>query len=158
MGEKTMKRRRAYSLDCCLRLQFIARLSLFGLWAGPATSAERLAPDTMTYGIEAIEQVTLPLIAVVALLLVLAWVLRRFGPSRGTTGVSLRVLGGLRLGGRERVLLLEVEDRRLLVGVSPAGLRTLLVLDEGKAMDLGTGFEDALAMGQATVARLGGKQ
>jgi|GEM_PF-4795745 len=140
------------------RPRFIARLSLIAFWITTTTSADVLEGGATIHGVEAIGQMTLPLIGVVALLLILAWVVRRFNLLQAPGGASLRVLGGLRVGGRERLLLLEVADRRLLVGVSPAGIRTLLVLDEDTTRGRATEFEDALAVGRAAVARLGEKQ
>jgi flagellar protein FliO/FliZ len=97
--------------------------------AGTGTGAA--ATGQSVTGAELVGQVTLSLMLVVALLLVMAWAMRRLGRFQPQGASSLRVLGGLRLGARERILLVEAGDRRLLVGVSPAGLRTLLVFAEG---------------------------
>jgi flagellar protein FliO/FliZ len=42
----------------------------------------------------------------------------------------VNVLGGVSLGAREKAVLLTVEGRRLLVGVAPGQVSTLMVLDE----------------------------
>jgi flagellar protein FliO/FliZ len=86
-------------------------------------------------GIAVLGQVSLSLILVVAVLLLLAWALRRINRLQPHGAVRLRLLGGLSLGGRERILLVEADDRRLLIGVSPGGLRTLLVLDADARAD-----------------------
>ena len=59
-----------------------------------------------------------------------AWVLRR--TLRGVVGTdgALRVVGALSLGARERVLLLQVGSRQLLLGVSPGRIQTLYVLED----------------------------
>lgn len=97
----------------------------------PGRAAEGPAAAPAVSGVEVLGQVTLSLILVVVLLLALAWALRRLNRLQPQGAASLRLLGGLSLGARERILLVQAEDKRLLVGVSPGGLRTLLVLDDG---------------------------
>lgn len=118
----------------------VRRIVLWGTlapFAPPARVAEGPAAAPPVSGIEFLGQLTLSLILVVVLLLALAWVLRRLSRLQPQGAVSLRVLGGLSLGARERILLVEADDRRLLVGVSPGGLRTLLVLEPGQRADAG---------------------
>ena len=43
---------------------------------------------------------------------------------------SLRVLGGLSMGTRERVVLIQVGETQLLLGVAPGRVQTLHVLEE----------------------------
>ncbi len=112
------------------RLAFLALAAL--VWVEVAGAGEGApAAGQAATGVEVIGQVTLSLMLVVAVLLVLAWAMRRLNRFQPQGASSLRVLGGLSLGARERILLVGVGDKRLLVGVSPGGLRTLLVLDEG---------------------------
>ena len=65
----------------------------------------------------------------------------------GTAG-PVRVLGGVSMGPRERVVLLEAAGERLLVGVVPGRIQTLHVLgaDAGSERDPADApFERALA-------------
>ncbi len=66
---------------------------------------------------------------VLALVLVLAWVARRISRSRVSQTGGLRLLGGISLGSKERIVLVQVGEQQLLVGVAPGSLRTLHVLD-----------------------------
>ncbi|HET7266965.1 MAG TPA: flagellar biosynthetic protein FliO [Rhodanobacteraceae bacterium] len=75
-------------------------------------------------------RVVLSLVAVVVMILAVGWLTRRMQARVRPGGQRVRCLESLAVGVKERVLLLEVGDRQLLVGASPAGLRTLLVLDE----------------------------
>ena len=95
------------------------------------------------------------LIVVVACIALGAWVLRR--TLRGVAGSAgaLRVVGGLSLGARERVLLLQVGSRQLLLGISPGCIRTLYVLEEplestgpGERRDFGAHLSKFLARAQ----------
>lgn len=75
-------------------------------------------------------QVTLGLLLVLALIIGIAWLLRRYGRLQSAANGSLKILGGLSIGARERVVLLQVGDTQLLVGVAPGRVQTLHVLDE----------------------------
>lgn len=123
-----------------------APLGALGLWTVPVGAAETPVAAPAVSGVEVLGQVTLSLLLVVALLLALAWALRRFNRLQPQGSTSLRLVGGLSVGARERILLVEAEDRRLLVGVSPAGLRTLLVLDGHARADAG-GVPQGLTQG-----------
>ncbi len=74
-------------------------------------------------------QMILGLIAVLVLIVGLAWIMRRVGGVTGTAAGSLRVLGGLSMGTRERVVLVQVGDTQLLLGVAPGRVQTLHVLE-----------------------------
>ena len=75
-------------------------------------------------------QVTLGLLLVLALIVGIAWLLRRYGRLQSAASGSLKILGGLSIGPRERVVLLQVGDTQLLVGVAPGRVQMLHVLDE----------------------------
>jgi len=74
------------------------------------------------------------LAVVVALILGLAWVLKKYGKVSGSNVVDMKVLGGLSLGTREKAILIEVDNTRLLVGVTPGHIQTLHVLGDNKAV------------------------
>lgn len=118
---------------------------LLSMTASTAVADEFAGVGGGLAGVQSLGQVTLSLLLVVALLVVLAWAARRLNRLQSQNGVGLRIVGGLRLGARERVVVLEVADQRLLVGVSPAGMRTLLVLGEGAAPAQASAFETTLA-------------
>ncbi|RDH85044.1 MAG: flagellar biosynthetic protein FliO [endosymbiont of Galathealinum brachiosum] len=69
------------------------------------------------------------LVVVIALILGLAWVLKKYGRLPNHNQVDMKVLGGLSLGTREKAILIEVENKRLLIGVTPGHIQTLHVLD-----------------------------
>ncbi len=77
-------------------------------------------------------QVGISLLLILVLIGAMAWLLRRFGggmPGLGGMG-PMRVLASLSVGARERLLLVQVGEEQLLLGVSPAGIRTLHTLAE----------------------------
>jgi flagellar protein FliO/FliZ len=70
------------------------------------------------------------LLVVLGLLGLVAWFSRRFRIGQRLRGGVIEVTSGLSLGAREKVVLLRVGTEQVLVGVSPAGMRTLHVLKE----------------------------
>lgn len=68
------------------------------------------------------------LILVLALLLGLAWFLKRYGPKPVGGNAQLRLLSTLSLGGRERIMLIEVADQWIVVGASPGRLNALATM------------------------------
>ncbi len=70
------------------------------------------------------------LVVVVALILGLAWILKKYGKLANYNQADMKILGGLSLGTREKALLIEVENIRLLVGVTPGHIQTLHVLTD----------------------------
>ncbi len=92
-------------------------------------------------------QLTLGMIVVLGVMLGLAWILKRSGKFQMAAGGSLKILGGLSMGTRERVVLLQVGETQLLVGVAPGRVQTLHVLEqplEAHDQPAGGGFADQL--------------
>ena len=75
----------------------------------------------------------LGLILVLGVLWAVLYAMKRFGGT-GLSGkaAGLRVVSVLAVGPRERILLLEVQDSWIVVGMSPAGMRTLHTLPRGE--------------------------
>jgi flagellar protein FliO/FliZ len=80
-------------------------------------------------------QTGLGLLLVFGLLFAAAYLLRKFNPGRGFgRNGPLRVVGGLMISTRERIVLLEVGDVWLVVGVGPGQIRTLHTMPKGEAL------------------------
>ncbi|MBL4712173.1 MAG: flagellar biosynthetic protein FliO [Gammaproteobacteria bacterium] len=74
-------------------------------------------------------QLIIGLIVVVACIVVLAWFTKRINRLQSSSGSLMTVLGGLSMGSREKVVLLQVGTQQLLIGVAPGRINTLHVLD-----------------------------
>jgi flagellar protein FliO/FliZ len=74
-------------------------------------------------------QLILGLIVVIICIVALAWITKRVNRLQSSGDGYLKVLGGLSMSARERVVLLQVGEQQLLVGVSPGRINTLHVLD-----------------------------
>lgn len=81
--------------------------------------------------------VTLGLLAVLVAIFVIAWLMRRFGNFNMAANGELKVVAGLSLGARERLVLVQVGKEQLLLGVSPGRVQILHVLDEDSSIDSG---------------------
>ncbi|UUZ53011.1 flagellar biosynthetic protein FliO [Massilia sp. H-1] len=68
------------------------------------------------------------LLLVLGALALFAWAMKRFGPKAQAGAGGLRIVGGLNLGGRERIVLVEVGDQWIVVGASPGRVNALHTL------------------------------
>lgn len=69
---------------------------------------------------------SLGLAVVLVLIFALAWLARRWGgPARSGGRVPMHVVGSLMLAPRERIVVVEIEERWLVIGVGPGGMRNL---------------------------------
>jgi flagellar protein FliO/FliZ len=101
--------------------------------AAPAEQAGRLAESPLSTA--NLATTALGLLVVLGVMLGLAWLVRRFVQMPSMSRGAVRVLGGVSLGARERAVLVAVDRRRLLVGVAPGQVRTLLDLGESEGLD-----------------------
>ncbi|PCI08074.1 MAG: flagellar biosynthetic protein FliO [Gammaproteobacteria bacterium] len=74
-------------------------------------------------------QLIFGLIVVIACIVVLAWFAKRINRLQSTSGDLMTILGGISMGTREKVVLLQVGKQQLLIGVAPGRINTLHVLD-----------------------------
>lgn len=117
----------------CLR-QFPAQLAL-ALYMNSA-SAQTTTGDPPGSSFGAMLQTLLSLALVIGLIFATAYFLRRFngGGGFGSNG-PLRVVGGLMLGPRERIVVLEIGEHWLVVGLTPGRMQTLHTLPKGTLQD-----------------------
>lgn len=115
----------------CHRLAFPIALLL----AGPL-HAESAAPGVSA---GSIVQGVFGLLLIIGLLIGAAYALRRFGgPSALGQSGPIRIVAGLAVGTRERILLIEVEDSWIVVGVTATQMRTLHTLPKGELPEADT--------------------
>lgn len=88
-------------------------------------------------------QVLLGLIVVLAAIVATAWLLRRLGVSQMRGNANMRVVGAVAVGPRERVILVEVRDTWLVLGVAPG--RVNAVHQMAKPLDADTATDSAAA-------------
>lgn len=118
--------------------------------AGAADGAARAPAEPVSFG--NFIQMALGLMLVLALIVLVAWLLRRFSPLAGTAHGALRVIGGISLGQRERMVLVQAGSKQILLGVAPGRVQTLCVLDE--PLPVTAGPEQAGSFAQQLAQRL----
>lgn len=83
---------------------------------GPAREAAATAPDTLatmlTLGVG--------LLAVIAIIFGCAWIVRRMSGMTGGNTRAIKVVSVMPMGTRERIALVEVGDKQILIGVTPS--------------------------------------
>jgi flagellar protein FliO/FliZ len=80
----------------------------------------------------AVLQIVTALALVTALIVGAAWAMRRFGRLPAGGNSRLRMIGGIHLGQRERIIVLQAGDEQLVIGVTPGCIRTLHVMPQGE--------------------------
>lgn len=70
-------------------------------------------------------QALLGLVVVLGILAALAWGIKRTGLAKNTAPSTVKVIGGVSIGNRERILVVEVADQWIVVGVAPGRVNTL---------------------------------
>ncbi|WP_017525059.1 flagellar biosynthetic protein FliO [Pusillimonas noertemannii] len=91
---------------------------------------------------------------IVLLILAGAWLMRRAGWLRAGAGQAIRVVGAQSLGARSSVAIVQIEDQRLVLGVTPQQITLLHTLpakegavradDRASGAPLQPGFAQAL--------------
>lgn len=84
------------------------------------------APDTMTTALT----LGAGLLVVLAFILFSGWIARRVQGLGGVNTQALKVVAVLSVGQKERVALVEVGEKQILIGVTPQSVRTLHVFEE----------------------------
>ena len=93
-------------------------------------------------------QVILSLAFVIVLIYAVAWYVRRLQLTTGAAGQSMRVVSALSVGTREKVVLVQVGEEQLLLGVAPGRVNLLRQFDgvaiESKDASLRSSFAKIL--------------
>lgn len=95
----------------------------------------------------------LALALIIGLLLGATWLARKVSGGKGFGHGGMQVIGGIALGPRERIVLVEVGDTWLVIGIVPGQIRTLHQLPKGELPNgLAGGPEASFAHWLKTVA------
>ena len=73
-------------------------------------------------------KVTGGLVLVIVAIFASAWFYRRFGNFSPVANEDLKIIGGLSLGQKEKVVLLQIGEEQLLVGVAPGSVQKIHIL------------------------------
>lgn len=87
-----------------------------------------MAQPASPLSVGSLTQLTLSLIAIVALILAISWALKRLKLTTPRGSGEMAVLDELSVGARERIVLIRVGESQVLVGIGASGLVPLTPL------------------------------
>lgn len=94
-----------------------------------------------------IVQIIFSLLLVLAAIVLVAWVLKRMNVGKQGVGNHLKMLSGIAIGQRERIVLVEIKDTWLVIGVGPGQIRTLHTIQKPENDGLDSDSPDSPASG-----------
>lgn len=101
------------------------------LWpAGLLAQASAPASASQTSVVAQLAQLGMGLLLVVGLIFLMGYLMRRVGPLAPQGGQHIRLISSLPLGPRDRLLLVDVGGKQLLLGASPGRINTLHVFEQ----------------------------
>lgn len=107
------------------RFCLIATLCTPLLATAQTTARPVYTPPPAAVSSGSILQVIFSLLLVLAAVVLVAWILKRINLPQHGAGSLLKVISGVAVGQRERIVLVEINDTWLVVGVAPGQVRTL---------------------------------
>ena len=91
----------------------------------PRRRKSRLPCRSSPVSIGGVLQVLFGLAVVLATVAGAAWLLKRLAPGQISAGGAIKLIGGIAVGPKERVVVVEVGDTWLVVGVAPGQVTAL---------------------------------
>lgn len=112
-----------------LAVPLLVLLPNFVIAAEPSTrSIEPLSTANLT-------KWTLGLFAILVLIAIVAWSFKRFSNFGIGQAGNMKILGGLSVGNREKVVLMRAGNSHLLLGVTANQIQTLHVFDKNEIVE-----------------------
>jgi flagellar protein FliO/FliZ len=99
--------------------------------AAETTRPAYVPPPAAAVSSGSVLQVILSLMLVLAAVFIVGWILKRVNLPQQGAGNALKVISGVAVGQRERIVLVEVNDTWLVVGVAPGQVSALHTLPKG---------------------------
>ncbi len=116
---------------------FAAICSPFAYAADAAHSAYVPPPPPAGVSSGSVVQVIVSLLLVLAAVMAVAWFLKRINHPHQNGLNALKVVSGIAVGQRERIVLVEVNDTWLVVGVAPGQVNGLHTMPKGTIPETG---------------------
>ncbi len=106
----------------------VAPASQLGVPARPRVEPAPPAQPMVAASAGSLMQTIFGLTVVLGALALFAWAMKRFGPRQPAGAAGLRIVSALNLGGRERIVVVEVGDQWIVVGASPGRVNALATM------------------------------
>lgn len=110
-------------------------LALFSLNGYAESAQSTYVPSESIVSVGSMLQMIAGLLLVLLLIGAIAWALKRFAIFPQAASGAVKVIASASVGQRERVVIVEVEDARLVLGVTPQQINTLHCLPKNSASD-----------------------
>lgn len=124
-------------MRCRFRFCIAATLAVTPVWSIAAEVAHpAYIPPPPAVSSGSIVQIIFSLLLVLAAIMLVGWLLKRVNTTKLGAGNLLKVLGSVAVGQRERIVLVEVNDTWLIVGVGPGQIRTLHTLPKQASQNI----------------------
>jgi len=94
--------------------------------AADSVAAAPVMPSSQDQLIE----VSLALAAVLALIYGIAWLIKRKQVIHGISNIPMKTIGVLPMGVKEKIILIEVGGKQILLGMTASNINTLATFDE----------------------------
>lgn len=99
------------------------------LAAGAVHAAEQQTAPALPSATGSVFTMLLGLTAVLAIMAGIAWLFKRTGLVQRAQGNAVaKIIGGVSVGTRERVMVIEVADQWIVIGVAPGRVNTLATM------------------------------
>lgn len=113
-----------FTYRSALRASLSALLCALG---APAAAAPQTTPPV---GIPGVLGFGVSLVLVIGAILLVGWLYSQMRDAQGSRGSVINVLASQSLGSKEKIVLVEVGNKQIVVGMTSAHLQTLHVFDE----------------------------
>lgn len=107
----------------------IALMMTLMSWPVLAADAQQKAVSNAGVGVGDVVRVILMLALIIGIVVAAGWITKRFRGMYGVTGDNVRIVGGVMVGQREKVVLLEARGQYVLVGVASGSVSRLHVYE-----------------------------
>ncbi len=129
-------------------LFIISLFSTLQVFAAETADDKQLASLNSPVSLATLAETAFGLIIVLGFIVLLAWLVKRTNQLQTSANGKLKIIAGLALGTRERIVLIEAGNEQILVGVTAQQIQTLHVLKEPIDSDSSTqptnGFAEKL--------------
>lgn len=96
-----------------------------------ANQSAQIASSGNPMSFSYVMQILISFLVVIGFILFIAWFMKRTGRLGYGSGQIIKIKSSISLGMREKILIIEVANENIVVGVAPGQIRTLHVLANG---------------------------
>jgi len=125
------------SMEKIMRRSIAVLASLFSTVVIAVEETTLVVQKTLPHtGSEQLIKMVLGLLFVLMMIFLLAFLFKKYVGSSFLVNTSLKTIAGVSVGQKERVVLVQVGDRQVLVGVAPGQVNMLYTLEKGEEVSV----------------------